>query len=234
MNQQFRGLPKELFVFLSELSKNNNREWFNANKDRYRAEVVEPVCDFISAIGPRLEKISDCFVADSRAHGGSMFRIYRDTRFGKDKRPYKEHVGAQFRHVAGKDAHAPGFYVHLAPHEIFFGGGVWRPPNPVLDNIRRAIVDKPDRWEKILKNKTFNKRFGAIRGDSLKRPPRGYDANHPHIEYLKRKSFFVMQEADQALAQTPQFITEVTRAFSAASPMMEFMTASLELPYSYK
>lgn len=231
MKNSFPGFPKGMFQFLDELASNNNRDWFNENKDRYRSVVVAPVCDFVEAMRPNLEKISSHYIADSRPHGGSMFRIYRDVRFSKDKRPYKEHVGCQFRHEAGKDAHAPGFYVHLATDEILFGGGVWNPPNPVLGKIRDAIVDNANSWEKIKTNKTFIKRFNSIRGDGLKRPPRGFNPEHMHIEDLRRKTFFVMQAAGQELAMSPEFITEATRAFKAASPLMEFLTDSLELPY---
>lgn len=232
MAQSFTGFPKDTFKFLRQLAKNNERDWFNANKDRYRSSVVEPVCDFIIAMGPRLEKISAHYVADPRPHGGSMFRIYRDTRFSNDKRPYKEHIGCQFRHVAGKDAHAPGFYVHIAPNEIFFGGGVWRPPNPILHKIRSAIVEKPESWARIINNKTLKRRFGGVKGDGLKRPPRGFDPTHPYLEDLKRKTFFVLQYVDPGLALTPKFIKEVERAFITASPLMEFVTTALELPYA--
>ena len=106
MANSFQGFPKETFAFLEQLANNNNREWFNANKTRYKSVVVAPVMDFINAIRPGLQAVSPYYVADSRPHGGSMFRIYKDTRFSRDKRPYKEHVGCQFRHSAGKDAHA--------------------------------------------------------------------------------------------------------------------------------
>lgn len=231
MQGSFPGFPGDLFNFLIELADNNNRSWFDANRERYRAVVADPVCDFIEAMEPRLRRVSARYIADPRPQGGSMFRIYRDTRFSKDKRPYKQNVGCQFRHEAGKDAHAPGFYVHIAPDEIFFGGGVWRPPNPVLAKIRDAIVEQPDRWRRITTNKTFKKRFGGVRGDGLKRPPSGYDADHPHIEDLKRKTFFAMQPATRELAMSPEFIAEVSRAFKTASPLMEFLTTSLELPY---
>jgi len=227
----FQGLPEDLFKFLRQLKKNNNREWFKANKQRYHDVVADPVCDFIEAIAPRLETISDHYIADPRPHGGSMFRIYRDARFTKDKKPYKEHVGCQFRHEAGKDAHAPGFYVHIAPNEILFGGGVWLPPNPILNKIREAIVEKPDQWKKITQGKAFLNRFGELKGDGLIRPPRGYDANHPHIEDLKRKTLFVMQKVTQEQAMSKKFLTEVNTAFKAASPFMEFLTKSVELPY---
>lgn len=231
MDGKFPGFSKDLFKFLSQLTKNNNREWFHDNKERYRNSIVTPMCDFINAIDPRLYKISKYYVADSRSHGGSMFRIYRDTRFAKDKTPYKEHIGCQFRHVAGKDAHAPGFYIHFEAKKILVGGGVWMPSGPVLFKIRTAIAEQSEQWTKLNKNATLKKRFGQISGDRLVRPPRGFDKEHPCIEDLKRKSFFVMQEIDPALALTPKFISEVEKVFKAASPMMEFLTKAVELKF---
>ncbi len=232
MKDKFPGFPKELFKFLTELGNNNNRDWFNENKVRYRSNVAEPICQFIALMGPRLFKISKYYIADPRFHGGSMFRIYRDTRFSKDKRPYKEHVGCHFRHVAGKDAHAPGFYVHVEPKQLLIGGGVWLPPGPVLHKIRTAIAEKPDEWSKLNTNKTFKQYFGQISGDQLKRPPRGFASDHPQIEDIKRKSFYVMRAFDPALGLTPTFIQEVEKVFKAASPMMEFLTKAVELKYS--
>lgn len=234
MTQGFPGLPIQLFEFLEELRLNNNREWFNANKETYRSYVVSPVIDFIEAMAPGLEKISDCYVADPRPNGGSMFRIYRDTRFSKNKQPYKTNVGCQFRHSAGKDAHAPGFYVHLEPGQVFFGGGIWKPPGPALANIREAISEKHEHWTRITTNKKFTQRFGDIQGDRLKRPPKGYATDHPAIEDLKYKSFFVMQEDDETLATSPDFIKEVNKAFKTAAPFMEFLTSSQDLPFNLK
>ena len=192
----FPGFPNDLFRFLNDLSKNNNRDWFNENKDRYQKSIVLPVKDFIVVMGERLHKISRSFMADPRTNGGSMFRIYRDIRFSKDKRPYKENVGCQFRHIAGKTVHAPGFYVHIQPGNVFVGGGIWKPPNPVLDKIRTAIVEQSDKWSEITKRTKY---FPTIEGDQLKRPPRGYDADHPHIEDLKRKSFFLKHNVEPFL-----------------------------------
>ncbi len=227
MKSTFPGFSKELFKFLSELSKNNNRDWFNANKDRYKEHVVAPVCDFITAIQSPLSKISKNFVADPRPHGGSMFRIYNDTRFSKDKSPYKEHVGCHFRHVVGKDAHAPGFYFHLSPKEVFFGAGIWKAENPELHKIRTAIVRDPKSWEKVIKNKALVRRFGAVEGDGLKRPPKGFEADHPHIEDLKRKTFFVIQEVDPKSALEPEFVQGVAKAFSESKPLIKFLTEAL-------
>jgi uncharacterized protein (TIGR02453 family) len=228
----FDGFPPELFEFLSALAANNNRSWFQANKSRYRDVVVEPMIQFITAMEPRLAAISEHFIADPRTNGGSMFRIYRDTRFSKDKRPYKENVGCQFRHRIGKDVHAPGFYVHLQPGEIFFGGGIWKPDGSTLGRIRETIVDNPVAWKKATTARPFQQRFDGLRGDSLQRASRGYSPEHPLITDLKRKSFFAMQQTDQAMACSPQLITEVDKAFRAVSPLMEFIAFALALPYS--
>jgi uncharacterized protein (TIGR02453 family) len=230
MKPSFKGFPKDLFGFLRELSRNNHRAWFSDNKARYRASAVEPVSEFIAAMAPRLAEISDWFVADPRPNGGSMFRIHRDSRFSEDKRPYKQNVGCQFRHMAGKDAHAPSFYVHLAPDNVFVGAGVWTPPNPVLDKIRTAIVQNPGAWAKAARSTKFAERFD-FEGDRLARPPRGYDPDHPYIEDIKRKSFFARQSFAPSLALKLGFIDEVGRAFIVLSPFMAFITGAVGLPY---
>src|ERR687888_1974338 len=137
-----------LFSFLADLRANNNREWFAANKDRYEEHLLEPALDFIEAFAPRLEKISPHFRADPRPSGGSLFRIYRDTRFSKDKTPYKTNVGIHFRHERAKDANAPGYYLHIGPGEVFAGGGIWHPDTEAATRIREAIAADPTRWRR--------------------------------------------------------------------------------------
>lgn len=232
MKSRFTGFPDDFFVFLAALAENNDREWFTRNKERYQSSVVTPMCDFIAAMAPRLQAISDCFVADPRPHGGSMFRIYRDIRFSPDKRPYKEHAACHFRHVAGKDAHAPGYYVHVAPKEVFFGGGIWRPPGEPLHRLRAAIAGDPEGWQRASQGDEFLARFTGVAGDGLKRPPSGFDPEHPCIEDLKRKSYYATQRVDPAVARTPEFIEEVDRAFAALTPLMRFFTSALDLRFS--
>ena len=227
----FSGFSQDYFAFFTDLAKNNNREWFTENKDRYRATVVEPMCQFIEAMAPRLAKISPHYVADPRPNGGSMFRIYRDVRFSKDKRPYKEHGAVQFRHEAGKDAHAPGFYVHMAPDGVVYGGGTWKPPKPELERIRHAIADDAAGWKKVTCDKALVDCFGAVKGDGLKRPPRGFDAEHPHIEDIKRQSFFAMHHTDANEAMRDDFADRVEQAFRSATPLMRFLTKALNTSF---
>src|SRR5882672_5217769 len=155
MKHVFNGFPKDYFAFFRELKAHNERGWFEANKERFRNDVQAPMSEFIAAMAPHLAKLSKEFIADPRPHGGSMFRIYRDVRFSKDKRPYKEHGACQFRHRLGRDVHAPGCYVHLAPSEVFIGGGLWMPDADALAKIRSAIAADPIAWKKIVTAKSF-------------------------------------------------------------------------------
>lgn len=231
MAEAFQGFDKSFFAFFSELAANNDRTWFEANKQRYREEVVAPISSFIEAMAPRLAKISPHYVADPRPNGGSMFRIYRDVRFSKDKRPYKENAGVHFRHGLGRDAHAPGFYVHLTPQEVFFGGGIWLPPAPQLAKIREAIAADPKGWGKVIADKTLRQQCGGIRGDGLTRPPKGYDKDAPHIEDLKRKTFFAMREATAQDAMAKDFADQVATAFRASRPLMRFICKAVDAPF---
>ncbi len=217
-------ISPELFDFLRELEQNNDREWFKARKNRYEAEVVDPVTDFIINMAPRVAAISPHITVDPRPNGGSRFRIYRDTRFSKDKSPYKTHVGCQFRHEAGKDAHAPGFYVHLGPGEVFFGGGVWGPQGEALRNIRQRIVDKPARWEEAIEGID-------LRGDQLVRAPKGFDPDHPLIDDLRRKSFFSFQNADEKLATSARFEDAVEAQFEKVAPLMGFVADAMTVEF---
>lgn len=226
----FNGFPPDLFKFFEELARNNNRDWFNANKPRYLESVVAPMGDYIRAVAPRLKRISPYFRADPKPHGGSMFRIYRDTRFSHDKTPYKTHAACHFRHLSHGDAHAPGYYVHLEPGRLFFGGGIWRAQGKHLGLIREFIMDNPGAWEKLARSPAVRK-LGGIQGEQLKRPPRGYDAEARHIEDLKRKSFFLMAEAEPEMALKPEFLNETVKVFRTAAKLNHFICDALELQF---
>jgi uncharacterized protein (TIGR02453 family) len=219
-----------LFAFLRDLAENNDRGWFAANKERYRQDVQEPMLAFISAFSRPLAELAPAFIADPRPSGGSMFRIYRDTRFARDKRPYKTHAAAQFRHRRGRDVHAPGFYVHLAPDEVFMGAGIWHPDGGGLKNIRLAIVEDPDRWSSIVSSPTFSKTL-KLSGDSLLRPPRGFDRDHPLVDDLKRKDFIATRSLDEGAACAPTFLDEFSASCRAALPLVRFLTDALELEW---
>jgi uncharacterized protein (TIGR02453 family) len=219
-----------LFAFLRELAANNDREWFAANKGRYEADVKEPALEFISAFAPRLDRISAHFVADARPTGGSLYRIYRDTRFSKDKSPYKTHTGIHFRHALGRDAHAPGFYLHLEPGQVFAGAGIWRPDTTTARRIREAIAADPARWKRVTRGKRFTATW-ELGGDALKRPPQGFAADHPLVEDLKRKDFIAMAKLKQSDVTAAGFVDDFARACAAAGPLVAFLCDAVDAPF---
>jgi uncharacterized protein (TIGR02453 family) len=216
---------RELFGFLAELKDHNDRDWFNANKARYEADVLEPALAFIEDFEPRLRQISPHLRAEAKRVGGSLFRIYRDTRFSKDKTPYKTMAGIYFRHERSKDVYAPGFYLHLSPGDVFGGGGVWHADTKTANTIREAIVADPDGWAAATKD------VDLAQGESLKRVPSGFDKDHPHAEDLKRKDFAAMVRMSEDDAIAPDFLDRYTRACESLSPLMAFLCRAVGVPF---
>ncbi|MCG8443513.1 MAG: DUF2461 domain-containing protein [Caulobacterales bacterium] len=217
----FAGFPPDMFAFFRELKANNEKAWFEANRARYEEQVKGPLIAFVAAMAPKIAQISAHIVADPKK---SPFRIHRDVRFSKDKSPYKTHAGVQFRHAAGKDAHAPGFYVHLQPGQVFYGGGLWKPSSEPLSAIRAAIDSKPDAWRKATASAKVRTLFGGLsEGDPLTRAPKGYRPDHPMIDDIKKRSFFLMADADEETAVSASFTDDVAKAFAVAAPAMGFL-----------
>ena len=217
-----------LFAFLRDLSAHNERTWFEANKERYLRDVRMPLQAFVGDFGPRLARISTRFIADPRPMGGSIFRIHRDTRFSKDKSPYKTMAAAQFRHEQGKTVHAPGFYLHLEPGRVFAGAGLWHPERDSLDKVRRVLVAHPERWKRIVRAPAF-RRVLSLSGDSLARPPRGFPADHELIDDLKRTDFVVVAEFSERDACAAGFLNEFVKVCRTSAPFMELLTRALGL-----
>ena len=226
----FESFGPQLFEFLCDLEQNNNRDWFNANKARYENDVREPARAFVRAMAPKIHDISPHFLADDRKVGGSLMRIYRDTRFSKDKTPYKTNVGIQFRHTAGKDVHAPGYYVHITPAECWLGVGSWRPDSPTLKGFRESIADKPERWQALLDAPAYQDTWEPG-GESLKRAPKGFSPDHPAIDELKRKDFISMTRLEPKEVMGPGLVDIVAERFARASGYMDYLCAAIGQPF---
>lgn len=225
----FKGFPSGLVPWLMELQAHNDREWFKANEKRYEALVRGPALDFIRAMAEPLRALSEHLVADDRKAGGSLMRIHRDTRFSKDKAPYKTNVGIQFRHGAGKDVHAPGVYLHLAPDECFLGVGLWQPEPEPLQKLREAVAEKWPRWSGILAAPGLAgwEQFG----EGLKRVPRGFPADHPGAAELRRTSFIASAKVDFAELTEADTIARVTARLAGTRDYMAFLCEALSLPF---
>ena len=225
-----RYFTPNLFAFLRELEHNNDRTWFKSNQERFEEHVREPALEFINDFAKPLAAISKNFVADSRKVGGSLFRIQRDTRFAKEKTPYKLNTGVQFRHFMAKDAHAPGFYMHIQPGECFMGVGLWRPETKVAYQVRQHIADNQTTWKRATRSKRFTDIY-SLDGDSLKRPPSGYEMDHPLIEDLKRKDFIASTRLTQKQITSDELMQDFTDNCKRAVPFMRFLCEAVKVPF---
>jgi uncharacterized protein (TIGR02453 family) len=215
----------ELFAFLRELKRHNDREWFNANKQRYEQDLKEPALAFVEDFGYRLPQVAPHLTADKR----SLFRIYRDTRFAKDKTPYKTHVGIYFRHARAAEADTAGLYLNLEPRHVFLGAGIWHPGSAALKRIRDALVARPDAWRAALA--AVGPVWTLADGEALKRAPAGYRPDHPLIDDIKRKNFAVVSPLTQRAATGRGFLDECEARAAAARPFMEFLCGALRVEY---
>jgi uncharacterized protein (TIGR02453 family) len=227
---EFAGFQPEMIQFFGELALNNDREWFEANKQRYERVVREPALAFIRAMKPKLGKLSKHMLALDQKVGGSLMRPYRDTRFAADKTPYKTNLGVQFRHAAGKDVHAPGLYFHVDVDEVFLGAGTWHPEPDALASIRTRIAEQPKAWVKARDDAGFTKVW-KLGGESLSRPPRGFDKEHAQIEDLKRKDHIAVCNFAHEDLYDPKIVDRVAERFAASKPYLKFLCAALDVPF---
>lgn len=231
------------FKFLRDLKRNNNREWFEKNKPRYEAEVKQPCLRFIAELDAPLKKISAEYVANPKPVGGSLFRIYRDTRFSGDKTPYKTHAGMTFYHQATRAAvrgdagnagfgrlDAPVFYLHLEPGQCFIGGGLWHPQPDTVKRVRNFMLSNPASWKKATRGAAFRKVF-EMDGESLSRPPQGYDPQHELIEDLKRKDFVATASLTEAQLCAPDAMKTVLKHYAQTAPMIDWLCGALDLDF---
>ena len=227
---RYATFAPETIGFLQELRKNNNRSWFNDNKARYEEQVLDIALQFIESMQDPLHEIAPHFTAIPKRMGGSLMRVYRDTRFSKDKTPYKTNIGIQFRHERAKDVHAPGYYLHVDPEQVFLGVGLWRPEAAALAAIRQRISDKQTEWRRARDDRTFRRHF-ELGGQSLTRPPRGYAKDHPLIEDIRRKDFIAVKNMALEEATAPRFQQKVETSFKAATPLMQFLCKAVGVPF---
>ncbi len=233
--EAFTGFRPAALKFLRSLARNNRREWFEENREKYESEVKRPMQILVEEIDARLGEIAPEMIGNPKR---SIFRIYRDVRFSKDKSPYKTNAAAWFYHrdaghaVGTQAVHGgAGFYFQIAPNECEIAGGIWMPPNEALKTLRTAIADDPDELRGILKQSAFRRAFGEMSDTAvLKRPPRGFDPDHPAIDLLRYKSFTVsrpLSESDVTSAKLPDIIA---KQYATMLPFVRWLNRVLGLP----
>ena len=217
-------LHKATIDFLKKLKKNNNRDWFGANKNlfedaKYDFEVF--IFELIQKIAEYDESVSGLEPKDC------MFRIYKDVRFSKDKTPYKTNLGASI-HKGGRKVPTAGYYVHISPGECFLASGLWMPMPDKLLAVRNKIADNPKKFKAIVENKEFKKYYKKLwEGDSLKTAPKGFEKDHPMVHYLKMKSFIGDHIVGPEKALTKNYTDYAAKVFKSIKPLNDFLNDAI-------
>jgi uncharacterized protein (TIGR02453 family) len=217
------NFPEEGLEFLKKLKRNNNRDWFQKNKPLYEEFVRQPMERLVGAMAGEFAVFAPEIASSAKV---SLFRIYRDTRFAKDKKPYKTHVAASFPHKALEKHEGAGFYFHLAPGEFFIGGGLWRPLPEELRAVREYIMKHHERLQDIVQARAFRRMFGQMQGEQLTRPPRGFPPNHPAADYLRYKQFLASRTLEPRIA-TSNLRETLVETFRALHPMVQFLNEAI-------
>ncbi|MEO7362353.1 MAG: DUF2461 domain-containing protein [Gemmatimonadaceae bacterium] len=226
--ESFEGFRPAAMTFLRGLKKNNRKEWFEDHRDDYEREIKLPLLALIEDVDVRLAEFAPEIIGSPKK---SMFRIYRDVRFSKDKSPYKTHAAAWFYHrdggssVGSEAAHGgAGFYFHIAPEGTFMGGGIWMPPRPVLNRIRQNIADDHEGFEDIILSRSFKNHFGPLETESmLTRPPRGFAPDHPAGEWLRYQSFTAGREVTKAEYESAKLPSILAKHYAAMTPFIRWL-----------
>lgn len=218
-------ISKSTFQFLKDLRENNDRDWFNANKDRYLV-AKEEFDQFIDALIAEIGKF-DPTVSHFTAKD-CVFRIYRDVRFSKDKSPYKTHFGAHITSAPKKsEIHTrAGYYIHLEPGDSMLAGGAYMPESKWLRSIREKIYSNTADFKKILNNKSFKEYFGTIEGEKLKKAPKDFPIDHPEIELLKQKSFLASHKLKDKDVLSGDFLDHAGKVFKTLYPFDAFLNSA--------
>jgi uncharacterized protein (TIGR02453 family) len=222
----FPGFPPEAMEFFRALKKNNKREWFQKRKHIYEEKVLAPMVDLVTAFNRRLVRFAPEYVNEPRR---AIYRIYRDTRFSKDKTPYKTHIAAVFPHQGLGKHNCGGFYFGIDPDELEVAGGLYMPGPEQLRAVRDHIAASSKEFERLVSNKTLRGLMGSLWGDQLSRVPKGYAPEHPAAAYLRYKQWiFYTTSLPPKLATTPELLEEIVKRAKVMTQFVEFLNRPLK------
>jgi uncharacterized protein (TIGR02453 family) len=224
MPAAFPGFPSEGMAFLRALVKNNRREWFQPRKAVYEEQVKAPMLELVTRVTSAMLSFAPAYAGDPNK---AIFRIYRDTRFSKDKTPYKTHIAAVF-HRRGLDMHGGGgFYFAVSAKEIEVAAGIYMPAPETLRKVRAHISGRHEEFRDLIGGRTLRRLLGDMQGEQISRVPKGFSPDHPAADLLRYKQFLFWTMLDPALATTPKLEAEIVKRFRALAPFLEFLNAPL-------
>ena len=232
--EPFTGFRPAALTFLRALARNNNREWFETNRERYEREIRRPLQLLVEEVDVRLATLAPEITGDPKR---SIFRIHRDVRFSKDKSPYKTNAAAWFRHrdaghsVGTRAVHGgAGFYFHIAPDECIVAGGIWMPPTEALKELREAIAEDHETLREIITERGFRRAFGDLDPEArLTRPPRGFAPDHEAADLLRYKSFTVSAPLTEAEVLSPKLPDLLAKRYVSMLPFVRWLNGALGL-----
>jgi len=218
---RFPGFSAEAISFLRGLERNNKRDWFQPRKHIYEEHVRAPLEALVNAINAEFAEFAPRYVTPVKK---AIFRIYRDTRFSKDKRPYKTHVAATFYLQNLSKAAGPCFYFHFTPKELLVFAGVYMPEREELLAIRNLLGERHQEFRQLLRANPLRKLMGEMQGAQLSRVPKGFDADHPAGDLIRQKQWFLESTLGGSVVNSPRMLSEIASRFRAAMPMVEFLS----------
>ena len=226
MTPKFPGFPAAGIDFLKGLEENNNREWFQERKPIFDSAVKAPMMELIEAFNAHLAELAPKYVTPAAK---SLYRIYRDTRFSKDKTPYKNHIAALFPHQNLPKNACAGFFFSIAANSIEFAAGLYSPEPDQLIAVRHYIAENHKELRKLINNSTLQKLMGPMKGDQLTRPPKGFPSDHPAADLVRHKQwvFYTSGTIDPRLATSPKLLSEFVVRTKALAPFVDFFNRPL-------
>jgi uncharacterized protein (TIGR02453 family) len=224
VTSRFPGFPREGLQFLSDLARNNHRDWFRPRKPIFEQEVKRPMCELVDAVNAALTSFAPDYVTDADK---AIYRIYRDTRFSPDKTPYKDHIAASFRHRRLGCEGSAGYYFAVSHKEVAIGGGLYQPPPEMLLAVRNHIAERHEEFLRIVKSRPVRRLLGGLQGERLTRAPKGFSPDHPAADLLRYRQLILYIELTPKIAATSSLYTEVVKRFRTMTPFLEFLNAPL-------
>ncbi|HEY6352342.1 MAG TPA: DUF2461 domain-containing protein [Candidatus Angelobacter sp.] len=224
MKSKFQGFSPQALTFLRSLKRNNRREWFQPRKDQYESLIKLPMLELIGCLNQEFARFAPDYVTPPQR---ATYRIYRDTRFSKDKSPYKTHISGIFpRHTAVKREGAV-FYFHFTEKELLIFGGVYMPERDELLAYRTLLQERHADLEEILRDKKLRRILGELQGEQLSRMPKGFPPDHPAEPLLRRKQWYLEATLEPGLLTSPRILPELAKHFEIMAPMIEFLNRAI-------
>ena len=222
MRSAFPGFPAEGLAFFAALQRHNRREWFQPRKAIFEEKLKQPMRELVGAVNSAMRGFAPDYITDPDK---AIYRIYRDTRFSKDKTPYKDHIAASFSRRGDKAG--AGYYFAVSDKEVAIGGGIYMPPPETLFAIRQHLAERHEEFRKIAGARAVRRLFVEVQGEQLTRVPKGYPCDHPAADLLRFKQYLLYVELPPDLAVTPAVYTEIVKHFRAMTPFVDFLNTPL-------